>query len=422
MPKNDTSINNLLQPLFPGSDILTICETYDTPFYIYDKSFIKKKIEGLKHSLSQDFRLYYAVKANPNLHLLRAIRDWVDGVDISSGGELRQSLGAGFSPSDISYAGPGKTEREVELAIQNKIGILSIESLTELRRAEQIAARLNVQANVSLRINPVKVFKEFAIKMGGRSSQFGIDEEQSSAFFETLRESPHCTFVGIHVYSGTQCLNGDTLLDNFKNTLSITKEIVHKTGIKPAIVNFGGGFGVPYYENQSSFDAQYVCSALNKIFTAFKKEAGLAALAGIIELGRYLIADAGVYIAQVVDVKISRGKTFCILNGGMNHHLPASGNFGQVIRKNFKMVNLSNPNIKNPEEITVVGPLCTTIDILGDRIWMPKPAIGDYIAIRDSGAYAYTASPLLFLSHDPPLEIMVEENGETDVIRESVFE
>ncbi len=421
MPKNDTFLNNSLHPLFQKNEISTICETYDTPFYIYDKSFIRNKIERLKHSLSQDIKLYYAVKANPNLHLLKEIRNWVDGVDISSGGELQQSLQAGFSPLDMSYAGPGKKDSELELAIREKIGLISIESLTELHRIEQIAARLGIQANVSLRINPVKVFREFAIKMGGRSSQFGIDEEQSDAFFKILKESPHCTFVGIHVYSGTQCLKAETLLDNFKNTMSITKEIVHKSGMEPAIINFGGGFGIPYYENQSSFDEQYVSSELNKMFTEFKKETGLTALKGIIELGRYLIADAGVYIAKIIDMKISRGKTYCILNGGMNHHLPASGNFGQVIRKNFKMVNISNPDTGNLEEITIVGPLCTTIDILGDRILMPKSTIGDYIAICNSGAYAYTASPLLFLSHNPPLEILYEENGETRVIRESVI-
>lgn len=406
------------QNIFKGIDLRLIAEEYGTPCYIYDMRFVQKRIQLLKNSLGKDIDLYYALKANPNSEVVRLLEMEVDGVDVSSGGELQISLDKRFKGRNISFSGPGKSDNEIKKAVQTHVGSISIESLNELKRVQEIASKLNIDANVSIRINPSQVFKEFAIKMGGRASQFGIDEEVSLEFFKAIKEYPNCNFIGFHIYSGTQCLKAEALLDNFKNTMRIVGELYNKSGLPPQQVNFGGGFGVVYYKKQSPLNALDVCRKLSTLFSNFKKELGLPQLTGIIELGRYLIAEAGYYIARVVDKKISRDRVYCILNGGMNHHLAASGNFGQVIRKNFKIINLSNPDRSGIERVTFTGPLCTTIDIMGDKVDIPHVNIGDYIGFMNSGAYAYTASPLWFLSYPLPSEMMIDFEGKVQIVRD----
>lgn len=401
---------------FQGIDLLSIVSDRSTPCYVYDMRFVLHRIRALKDNLSNDINLYYAVKANPNSEILTLLNQEIDGVDISSGGEMQYSLQGGFKAENMSFAGPGKNNIELKEALKRNIASISIESLQELKRVQSLAAALKVEAQVSLRINPSQVFKEFAIKMGGRASQFGIDEERCEDFFTLLKQSPNCRFIGYHVYSGTQCLISDALLDNYKNTLAIVKKFTKKYDIVPNQINFGGGFGVPYYKKQDPLPAEEVCRSLSRVFSDFKKEMDFPELKGIIELGRYIMAEAGYYITQVVDKKISRDRVYCILNGGMNHHLAASGNFGQVIRKNFKIVNISNSLDKKTETVTLVGPLCTTIDIMGDKVKISRVTIGDYIGFMNSGAYAYTASPLLFLSHPKPDEIMVTSSNKIKII------
>jgi diaminopimelate decarboxylase len=406
-----------IPPFWESDGLVGLLASSDRPFFLYDMRLVERRILRLRERLGPDFQLYYAVKANPNPEILKLLDGWVDGADVSSARELELSLEAGFDPASISFAGPGKTDAELRLAVQKRIGSISIESLNELRRVDRVAGESGETANVSLRINPVRIVKEFAIKMGGKSSQFGIDEEQAGNFFNTLSGCPYCRFVGIHVYSGTQCLNADALAGNFKNTLELVRTAVSEFGAEPNFVNFGGGFGIPYHENQSPLDEASVCNSFRSAFSDFPKSIGRPDLTGILELGRYLIAEAGIYAARIVDVKISRGRTFCVLEGGMNHHLPASGNFGQVIRKNFIIRSLSKPDSAPREEVTLVGPLCTSLDLMGDRILLAKPDIGDWIGFLNSGAYAYTASPLLFLSHEPPLEWMAGPDGRVREIR-----
>jgi diaminopimelate decarboxylase len=417
MSKPHNSISKQIDP-FSGIDLLDIACRFETPFYLYDIPFAVDRIRQTKSALGKDILLYYAIKANPNTRLLMALAEAADGADISSGGELHKALQAGFKTENISFAGPGKSDREIDQAISDQIGSISIESLHELQRVEKAASDRNKKVQICLRINPIKIFKEFAIKMGGRPSQFGIDEEQAESFFVALENCPHCDYKGIHIYSGTQCLKSDILLENFRNTMDVVEKLYKKFGRKPFIINFGGGFGVPYYDNQNAIDGNGVCTSLSELFSDFKLRNQFSHTKGILELGRYLIAEAGVYITRIIDVKTSRGRNYCITDGGMHHHLPASGNFGQVIRKNFKMKNLSNPDWV-PEKISVAGPLCTSIDILGDNVSLPKPRIGDYLAILNSGAYAFTASPLQFLSHPTPAELALDDEGNIHTFRDS---
>lgn len=404
-------IPRLPAPFWEGDRFAEFLKTADRPFYLYDLRRVERRILRLRELLGPDLRLYYAVKANPNPELLKWMARWTDGADVSSGGELKLALDAGFDPRSVSFAGPGKTDAEIRYAVRRRIGSISIESVNELLRAEKLAGESGETADVSLRINPVHLVKEFAIKMGGKSSQFGIDEERIGEFFGALKGCGHCRFAGVHVYAGTQCLDAAALADNFRNTIRLVRTTCRDFGVSAGRVNFGGGFGTAMHENQTALDEESVCRSIRASYNEFLREDGPAAGTGILELGRYLVAEAGIYAARILDIKASRGKTYCVIEGGMNHHLAAGGHFGQVIRKNFVVRNLSRTGPASPDELTIVGPLCTSIDVMADRVRLAGPEIGDWIGFFNSGAYAFSASPLLFLSHGLPAEWLVEPDG-----------
>lgn len=410
--------HNSFSPVWETEAMSSIFEEFSTPFYLYDFRMVEEKITLLRSFLDSTIYLFYAVKANPNIFLLRRIAPLVDGADIASAGELRCVLDSGFLPSRLSFAGPGKKDHELQLALQYGLGSISVESIHELKRIEALAKTQRKMAYVSIRVNPKVLISEFALKMGGKASPFGVDEDDLDAFFQTLQSCPHVQLIGLHVYAGTQCLDSDALSRNFQSTLNIAKVLMSTYRQKLKWINFGGGFGVPYYEGQKSLDVEKVCKSLVTQFSNFKKNGSISDVVGILELGRFLIAEAGIYVARIIDKKKSQGKTYCILEGGINHHLSASGLLGQVIRKYFKVTNLSKRNVHELEEVTLVGPLCTSIDILADRILLPRPEIGDALAFFTSGAYGYSASPLFFLSHETPKELLVDREG-VHVIRES---
>jgi diaminopimelate decarboxylase len=392
-----------------GISFEEIAERYGTPLYLYDLNDIFNKIQNIRENFGDSIKLYYAIKANSNLELLRAIREKVDGLDISSYGEMEQSLLAGYSPQQLSFAGPGKTYQEIEKAIKSEIGIISVESLREMEDIKKISLSIRREVNIALRINPTLLIKEFAIKMGGQATQFGIDEEKLDLAVAYLRENEsHFNFKGIHVYSGTQCLNEEALVKNVDNVIEIAKRLKNEYDLECAWINLGGGFGVSYHDNQK-LNIEKIAEGVKKAIENYKGfTKGNPSFA--FELGRYLVTEAGIYVTKVVSYKESRGKLYFILDGGMNHHLAASGNFGQIIKKNFMVKNLSNPNGKIIN-CNLVGPLCTTLDIMGRDISVESPKVGDLIAFLNSGSYGYTSSPILFLGHETPTELLLQENG-----------
>jgi diaminopimelate decarboxylase len=386
-----------------------IVHQYGTPFYLYDLDEIFEKIRNIRNAFGSDIKLYYAIKANSNLELLKAIREKVDGLDISSYGEMEQSILAGYSPKQLSFAGPGKTHEELENAIKSGIGVISVETLREMADIKEISSRLGGTVDIALRINPSLLIKEFAIKMGGQATQFGIDEEKLDVAVAYLRENEsHFNFKGIHVYSGTQCLNEEALVRNVDNVLEIAKSLEDEYDLECAWINLGGGFGVSYHDNQK-LNIETIAEGVKKAIENYKTfTKGIPSF--VFELGRYLVTEAGIYVTKVISHKESRGKLYFILDGGMNHHLAASGNFGQILKKNFMARNLSNPNGKIIN-CNLVGPLCTTLDILGRDAGVESPKVGDLIAFLNSGSYGYTSSPILFLGHETPTELLLQENG-----------
>ena len=391
-----------------------IAREFGTPLYLYDLNDIFEKIRDIRNAFGSHIKLYYAIKANSNLELLKAIREKVDGLDISSYGEMEQSLLAGYSSKQLSFAGPGKTHEELEKAINEEIGIISVESLREMGDIKEISSRLGRKLDIAFRINPSLLIKEFAIKMGGHATQFGIDEEKLDLAVGYLRENEsYFNFRGIHVYAGTQCLSKEALVKNVENVLQIAKKLEEQYDLECTWINLGGGFGVSYHDDQK-LNIEAVAQGVKKAIENYKRFTR-SNPSYVFELGRYLVTEAGIYVAKVVSVKESRGKLYFVLDGGMNHHLAASGNFGQVIKKNFLVKNLSNPG-GEIKSCNLVGPLCTTLDILGRDVGIESPNVGDIIAFLNSGSYGYTSSPLLFLGHDTPIELLAT-NDEIKIIR-----
>lgn len=389
-----------------------IAAEYGTPFYWYDLDQAALHLKTLQANLPECVSVYYCVKANPNLAVLRVFRDLVPGLDISSAGEIELAERAGWQPGVMSFAGPGKTDAELKLAIERGVGSLSIESRGELERLCGIARSLERQVSVLIRVNPLSAPRAFAMKMGGGPSQFGVPEEEAEALLSEACRQPELRVRGIHVFSGTQCLDLPSLGENLNQTLEIARRLAETSGLTFEEVNLGGGVGIAYFEGQQDLDPQAVGRVVAESVVAFcRAQPRFSRTRFVLELGRYLMGAFGRYIAQVVEVKEARERRFVVLDGGMNHCFPATGNFGQLIKKNYPVVNLSRETIPSASvKQEIVGPLCTPMDSLARSIELPLCEVGDLLAFDRCGAYSFTASPLLFLSHRTPLELMVYKN------------
>lgn len=370
----------------------------DGPIFVYDAAIVAARVARFRAAfLSID--LHYAIKANPFQPLLEAMAGLVDGFDVASSGELTKVAGLG---RPVSFAGPGKRDAELSAAIEAGV-TLNLESEGEATRALAIADRLGHSPRLAVRVNPDVELRGSGMKMGGRPSPFGIDAARVPALVRDLVASG-ADWRGFHIYAGSQALDPQAIIDTQAATLALAARLAEEAGHAPPLVNLGGGFGVPYFAGDRPLDIEAVGAAL---------EQGLAARPAIlrdsrfaIELGRWLVAEAGVYLARVIDRKESGGETFLILDGGLNHQLAASGNFGTVVRRNYPLALAHAMGAEPVETVSVVGPLCTPLDRLGDRVALPAGAVGDIVAIFLAGAYGATASPSAFLGHPPAGEVL----------------
>lgn len=378
---------------------------YGTPFFLYDADAVNARIRAVRDAFEGKVEVYYAVKSNPNLALLRAVAEVADGLDISSGGELQQALLAGFDASRLSFAGPAKTSAELSDAIQASLGAISIESMRELQACVRISRQLGVRANVAVRVNPLLLNRAFGIKMGGRPVQFGIDEESLAEALATIAAHPEeIAFQGIHIYAGSQCFDPAGVVDGVENTFRIVREIEAASPLVCRSVNLGGGFGVSHVERDRELDLAVLARALGPVIDAFIARAPVERKI-VFELGRYLTAEAGIYVARVISSKSSRGKSFFMVDGGLHHHLAAAGTFGAALRGNFILANLSRPGAP-PIRCQVAGPSCNPTDLLGVDVELARPEEGDLVGVLKSGSYGLTASPLLFLGRQTPAELL----------------
>jgi len=374
-----------------------------TPFYAYDRRLLSERVALLRKHLPGELHLHYAMKANPMPAVVQHFVNLVDGIDVASVKEMMVALDAGLNPGDVSFAGPGKSDSEVSCAVAAGI-ILNLESERELESAITAGKRLGVIAKVAIRVNPDFELKASGMKMGGGAKQFGVDADRVPAMLKRIGEAK-LDFEGFHIFSGSQNLKAESIAETQANTFALAYRLAEYAPGPVKTLNIGGGFGIPYFPGDTPLDLATVGVKLFQQMPEVK--ARLPQTRVVIELGRYLVGEAGIYVCRIIDRKISRGQVFLVTDGGMHHHLAASGNFGQVIRKNYPLAVGNRVQGGERETVSVVGPLCTPLDLLGDKSELAGADIGDLIVVFQSGAYGLTASPTAFLSHPHPLEVLV---------------
>ena len=373
-----------------------------TPFYAYDRRVIKNQVDTLRNTFPDDIHLHYAIKANPMPAVVQYMATLVDGFDLASAGEMRVALDTNMPPQHISFAGPGKTDKELTQAIASEI-VINMESENEMERIATIATELSLTPKVAIRVNPDFELKASGMKMSGGPKQFGVDAERVPDMLKRLAEL-NLQFHGFHIFSGSQNLNAESIIDAHNKTFELAIRLTEHAPCQPKLLNIGGGLGIPYFPGEKRIELEPIAENLRSLLPDVKKSLPDAEI--VMELGRFLVGESGIYVSKVIDKKVSRGETYLITDGGLHHHLAASGNFGQVIRKNYPVM-IGNKVEGDKETVNVVGPLCTPLDILANKMDLPHADVGDLVVIFQSGAYGYTASPERFLSHPAVKEVLV---------------
>lgn len=374
-----------------------------TPFYAYDRKKITERVELLRQNLPPEILLHYAIKANPMPAVVQHLASLVDGMDVASAGEMRVALDTILTPEKISFAGPGKKVHELRSAIAAGV-VLNIESPQEMESIAQQGVDLGIAPKVAIRINPDFELKSSGIKMSGGSKPFGIDAECVPDVLRRL-DLLDLDFVGFHIFSGSQNLNAAAIQEAHEKIVMLAIQLAEYAPSPVKLLNIGGGFGVPYFPGDQPLDIAAIGVNLQRLIKRIKQQLPETAVA--LELGRYLVAEAGIYVCRVLERKASRGQVFLVTDGGLHHHLAASGNLGQVIRKNYPVVIGNKVQGTAREIVSVVGPLCTPLDVLADQMVMARASVNDLVVVLQSGAYGLTASPAAFLDHPPPIEVLV---------------
>ena len=401
-----------IPPVYAGQRALTIAgrnaeqwveRAGDTPAFIYDLPAIERQVARLRAALPERVGVHYAIKANPYPPLVQAMAPLVDGLDVASAGEMALALQS-RAGSDISFAGPGKRDDELEAAIRAGV-TLNLESSGEAHRAIASGDRLGTVPRAAIRVNPDFELRGSGMKMGGRASPFGVDANEVPQLVRLLVERG-VDWRGFHIFAGSQSLDSAAIVETQAATLALAERLAEEAGHMPPFVNLGGGFGIPYFPGDTPVDVEAIGAALGDALASSALAPTGCGFA--VELGRWLVGEAGIYLTRVVDKKISQGETFLVVDGGLHHQLAASGNFGTVVRRNYPVALAMDIQGEATETVSVVGCLCTPLDRRADRVALPPAQIGDLIAIFLAGAYGVTASPTAFLGHPPPREILAQ--------------
>lgn len=374
-----------------------------TPFFAYDRALMQARVRQLRDTLPAEICLHYSIKANPMPALVQCMASLVDGLDVASAGELKCALDTGMDAQHISFAGPGKTDAELTQALAAGV-IIHVESETELERLDQIGMNLGLTPQVVVRVNPDFELKSSGMKMGGGAKQFGVDAELVPPLLARIA-SMGIDFHGFQIFCGSQNLRPEAIVEAESNTFELAIRLAQHAPRAVRLLNIGGGFGIPYFPGEVALDLAPIADNLHNWVPRIGAALPEAKIA--LELGRYLVGEAGIYVAKVIDRKVSRGQIFLVTDGGMHHHLAASGNLGQVIRKNYPVVIGNNMTGGAREIASVVGPLCTPLDLLADQMELDVAKVGDLVVVFQSGAYGLTASPVDFLGHVKAVEVLL---------------
>jgi diaminopimelate decarboxylase len=375
-----------------------------TPFFAYDRRLLSDRVAKLRAALPAGVELSYAIKANPMPAVVDHLSGLVDAFDVASALELRTALNTTMPPAQVSFAGPGKATDELRQAVAAGVTV-ELESATEARRLAAIGDELAIRPRVAIRVNPDFAIKGSGMRMGGGPQQFGVDAEEVPALLKALTATD-LDVLGFHVFAGSQNLHAEVLAEAQRNTVDLVLRLAESAAGPVRYLNLGGGFGIPYYEKDTPLDLEAVGAALGELLTD-RIRPGLPAARVVIELGRYIVGECGVYVTRIVDRKQSRGRVFLVTDGGLQHQLAASGNFGQVIRRNYPVAIGTRMGAPSAETVSVVGKLCTPLDLLADRVALPAADVGDLVVIFQAGAYGLTASPQAFLSQPVAPEVLV---------------
>ena len=388
---------------FGGQSVQRWVEEGGTPVFLYSSAMITRRVAELRAALPPEIAISYAVKANPHPDIIGLFNELVDGFDIASGGELALLGNLGVDPARVSFAGPGKRDQELAAAISAGV-TLNLESAAEAVRALAIAAQIGITARLAVRVNPDFELRGSGMKMGGGAKPFGVDAALVPALVRRILDAG-AEWRGLHIFAGSQSLDTAAIIEAQNNTLNLADRIAHEAGAPLPHCNLGGGFGIPYFAGDTPIDLAAIGGALAANLAG--RGALLAETRFTLELGRYLVGEAGVYLARIVDRKTSHGQTFLVTDGGLHHQLAASGNFGTVVRRNYP-VAIANRYAQPAEEtVTVVGCLCTPLDRLADQVALPRAEPGDVVAIFCAGAYGASASPAQFLGQGPAREVVI---------------
>jgi diaminopimelate decarboxylase len=383
-----------------------------TPFFAYDRGLLRQRVAELRAALPSDedgkggIKLHYAMKANPMPALVGLMAGLVDGIDVASAGELKVALDAGADPAEVSFAGPGKRDPELLQAVAAGV-LVNVESMRELPVLAAAARALGVPARLAVRVNPDFELKGSGMKMGGGPKQFGVDVEAVPGLLAAIAEAgPRVlAFEGFHLFSGSQNLRAESICEAQRKSYELALRLATEAQLEIRFLNLGGGFGIPYFPGDQRLDLAPIGENLAMLRQRARAEMPKASL--VIELGRYFVGEAGVYVTRIVDRKVSRGQVFLVADGGLHHHLAASGNFGQVVRKNYPVAIGNRMGATRSEMASLVGPLCTPLDILADRMELPVAEVGDLAVVFQSGAYGASSSPQNFLGHPSCVEVLV---------------
>ena len=374
-----------------------------TPFYVYERALLQRRVAELRATLPVGVQLHYAMKANPLPDLVACMVGLVDGIDVASAGEMRVALAQGADPQHMSFAGPGKRAGELHASVEAGV-LVNVESFRELPLLAQASQDLGRAARVAVRVNPDFELKGSGMRMGGGPRQFGVDAEEVPRLLAEIGRLG-LQFEGFHLFAGSQNLRAEAICEAQRLSYELALRLAAEAPAPVRHLNLGGGFGIPYFPGEQPLDLQPVAANLAELQARAGRELPEAHL--VLELGRYLVGEAGLYVARVLDRKVSRGQVFLVTDGGLHHHLAASGNFGQVIRKNYPVAIANRMDEPATESVHVVGPLCTPLDLLAERMLLPAAQEGDLVVVYQSGAYGASASPQGFLGHPACQEMLV---------------
>jgi len=398
-----------------GHLITDLVAEFGSPLYIYSARSFRQRLSDLRGSLGPRFDVFFSAKANPNPAVLAQFVAAGTGLEIASAAEYIRAKKAGAPGNRILFAGPGKTPAELDYVISNGIGEIHIESFEEIQRLAEITERRGMEQAVSLRVNPAQAAQGGAMRMGGVPTAFGLDEAILGDVVAKIAEVPQLKLRGLHLFAGTQILNAETLVGQWRHGLSIARRMI-ELGVALETMDFGGGLGVPYFKSDKPLDLSIVSEGVKELLKEIDQDPSLAKLKLMVEPGRFLSAPAGLYATSVTSVKSSFDEVFAVTDGGMHHHLAATGNLGQVIKKDYPIILANRLLDAGDTPQKVVGPLCTPLDTYGRKTVLPMPKVGDIAVILQSGAYGLSASPVGFLSHPMPAEILVD-GDDVSVIR-----